>query len=297
MGDNIKKLIDTIPTSIGNIFKKSASYAQNLSSSRKKIEQTTSLFETIVKELLAKKGGKHVWLQGIGNMVKSKMNLEIIRKDLVDFKKHLPSGNVLDFGCGSGFNSLLLADEGYEVTAIDLNSYNKYDKSEYNKVMTEDQIDLWEALKQKYNNLNFSHYEDYLSFEDNSFDAVFAYAVLEHVTEELIPTVLAEIKRVLKPNGKLFMSRLPRTLSIAEYAAKKLHLDAHEKLYGDKEAVEVLNKAGFEIKEKSYLEVLPAYPENITNILFPVLSPLDSILIATPLKYFSHHLRIVSEKI
>ena len=259
--------------------------------------QTTHFFSTTVADLLSKKGGAHVWLRGIGNMVKSKMNLEIIRKDLVDFKKHLPTGNVLDFGCGSGFNSLLLADDGYDVTAVDLNSYNKYEKSEYNRTMTEDQIDLWNTLKQKYSNLNFLHYEDKLTYDDNSFDAVFAYAVLEHVPDALIPTVLAEIKRVLKPKGKLFMSRLPRKLSISEYIANRLHLDAHEKLYWDKEAMEVLNKAGFEIKEKSYLEILPAYPENITNTLFPILKTLDNILSVTPLKYFSHHLRLVSEKI
>jgi 2-polyprenyl-3-methyl-5-hydroxy-6-metoxy-1,4-benzoquinol methylase len=229
-------------------------------------------------------------------MVKSKMNMEVIRRDMANFKKHVPSGKVLDFGCGSGFMSLLLADEGYDVTAVDLNSYNKYGKSEYNRIMTDDQINLWNSLKQKYSNLEFVHYEDKLPYADGSFDAVFAYAVLEHVPDELIPAVLNEVKRVLKPKGKLFMSRLPRMLSITEYIANRLHLDAHEKLYWDKEAVDVLNREGFNVKDKAHLEIFPAYPDRLTNPLFPIINVLDSILLLTPLKYISHHLRLVSEK-
>jgi ubiquinone/menaquinone biosynthesis C-methylase UbiE len=42
-----------------------------------------------------------------------------------------------------------------------------------------------------------------MSYEDNMFDAVYKSSVLELFDTPDIPKVLAEIKRVLKPNGKL----------------------------------------------------------------------------------------------
>lgn len=44
-----------------------------------------------------------------------------------------------------------------------------------------------------------------LPFEDNSFDVVIFLAVLEHIPKDTEPQALAEIHRVLKPNGLLIL--------------------------------------------------------------------------------------------
>jgi len=59
----------------------------------------------------------------------------------------------------------------------------------------------------------------------------------------------------------------------------------------------ILIKSKFNIIEESYEETVPAYPESITNFLYPFLSIANKLLLRTPLKYFSHHLRIVSKVI
>jgi len=257
----------------------------------------TQLFQSVISKQLTDVPYGHLWLNGIKKMLQSKMNLEVIRRDLKVLTAHCQHGSVLDFGCGSGYLALLLAKMGYNVNAIDINSYVTYNKSDYNDIMTKDQQNLWTQLTKIDSRLTFSHYTDQIPYGDKTFDIVVAYAVLEHVPEKLISHVLGEIKRVLKPKGILFISRLPRTLSIPEYLAKTLRLDAHEKLYSDKEAVQVLENEGFKIIEQSLVEIVPAYPETITNALAPTLLLLDKILSHTPLRYFSHHLRIICEKI
>ena len=224
---------------------------------------TTKLFEDTIKNLLEQTNPNtdHVWLKSVGKMVLSKMNTATILQDINCFKKHIKNGNILDFGTGSGYNSLLLVEEGYSVTAIDIDNYRAYQQNEYNKLMTKDQIKLWELLEAMYNKLSFSHYETRIPHGDNTFDAVFAYAVIEHIPDTILTNTLAEIHRVLKPKGVFFVSRLPRKLSCSEFITRSLKIPSHERLYGDAEAVKVLRNAGFEIVSRSFVEMLPAYPE------------------------------------
>lgn len=263
----------------------------------KTLNQITRYFEETVDDILSKQGGERVWLKGVGKMVHSKMNLDLILEDLNLFSKYTPNGTILDFGAGSGHISLLLANMGYETKATDINNYAENGQNVYNKMMVEDQLKLWGAFSRCYNNLSFTHYKNVTPYKDGTFDAVMAYAVLEHVPVGLVSTVLKELKRVLKPEGILYISRLPRRLSLSEFIARHLNMGYHEKLYWDKEAQEVLTNSGFAIVEKAYEEAVPAYPETVTNKLFPVLKVYNKLLLKTPLRVFSHHLRFVCKKI
>lgn len=229
-------------------------------------------------------------------MVDSKMNANLILEDINLFSKYIPNGNILDFGTGSGYIALLLADIGYKTRATDIDNYVENGQNVYNKMMVEDQLKLWEAFSRRYNNLTFTHYRNIIPYEDGAFDAVMAYAVLEHVPVSLVPAVLKELKRTLKPGGILYISRLPRKLSLSEFIARHLNMGCHEKLYRDKEARETLINSGFDILEEAYEEVIPAYPETLTNKIFPVLKISNRILLKTPLKFLSHHLRLVCRK-
>lgn len=260
------------------------------------LSNLTENFNKIIDNLLTTATGEHVWLRGIKSMLSSKMNLALIMEDINLFKKYVPAGNVLDFGAGSGYNSLLLCEENYTVSATDVDNAVIYADTPYHRQMAKDQLSLWGALEGTYANLKFCQYQDVTPYKDQSFDAVLAYAVIEHIPGPLLVPTLRELYRILKPNGVLYISRLPRKLSLSEYLSRLFGWGHHEKLYWDKEAVELLTGNGFEILESGYEEAVPAYPEAITNKLMPLLQPLNQLLLHTPLKYFSHHLRFVCRK-
>jgi SAM-dependent methyltransferase len=260
----------------------------------KEQKNITSEFINSVNILLSTSSANHVWLRSVGNMVLSLMNLNIIREDMNLFKEYVKKGVVLDFGCGSGYNSVLLANMGFWVKSVDVNNHAEYQKNNYNKLMAEDQRRLWKELSKKSKRLSFSHYSNALPFKRNTFDAVLAHAVLEHIPVNKVPIVLAEIHRVLKPGGVLYITRLPRSLSWSEHLARVMRIGSHEKLYGDQEMSKILHKSKFEVIRQEYEEVIPAYPESITNLFYPFLIKLNKLLLHTPIKIFSHHLRLVA---
>lgn len=111
---------------------------------------------------------------------------EHIKKDVVGKK-------VLDVGCGDGYGSAYLAEAATGVTGID------YDES----------IILKATNKYKVPNLNFKYMSaTELEFENNSFDVVCSFQVIEHISEEKLQKYLSEIKRVLTSNGKFYVTTL-----------------------------------------------------------------------------------------
>ena len=108
------------------------------------------------------------------------------------FKKYLRSLiigrglKILDVGCGSGLNSKKLSFYDHKIIGIDISS---------------------EAIK-KYKKKNFKGYvadvTKGLPFRKNTFDAILCSEVIEHVVDTNV--FLNELNRVLKKNGKLFLS-------------------------------------------------------------------------------------------
>ena len=104
-------------------------------------------------------------------------------------KKYSFGKKVLDIGCAQGNISTLLAEQGFEATALDLNknflNYAKK-KREFGKIT--------------YVRANAMH----LPFKANTFDAVILGEIMEHVAypEKLI----AQAKKVLKKEGLLIVT-------------------------------------------------------------------------------------------
>ena len=97
--------------------------------------------------------------------------------------------SILDAGCGSGTLSAALGDRGAAVTGLDAST---------------GMLDLARKRLGDRVELRLADLNDPLPFEDGAFDDVVASLVL-HYIEDWTP-VLAEMRRVLRPGGRLFVS-------------------------------------------------------------------------------------------
>jgi|GEM_PF-3175597 ubiquinone/menaquinone biosynthesis C-methylase UbiE len=107
-------------------------------------------------------------------------------------REHLTTEKVLDIACGSGYGSYYLSlNNGLHVIGADVSSdsINKAKKS-YQKDNL--QFQVANALS--------------LPFADSSFDAVVSLETIEHFNISDQKLYIVELKRVLKPEGKLWLS-------------------------------------------------------------------------------------------
>ena len=93
-----------------------------------------------------------------------------------------------------------------------------------------------------------------------SFDAVLSCGVLEHVQDPA--GSLAELQRVLRPGGRLYVTKLPNRRSYLEWLAKRLGLYYHGQLPNDTlwspgEAREAVEAHGFEVSDVRLANMLP----------------------------------------
>ena len=97
---------------------------------------------------------------------------------------------ILDLGCGNGRLVEIFGSKPIEYTGID-NSEK-----------------LIEIARQKYPGHDFRIFDGLkIPFPDNYFDAIFCIAVLHHIPDDqLRQEFLKEVKRVLKPSGKMILS-------------------------------------------------------------------------------------------
>ena len=110
-------------------------------------------------------------------------------QDLYDrFEEHMiPSGRVLDAGCGSGRDTKYFLEKGYTVDAFDAS------------------VELV-SLASKYTGIKVKK----MFFQDldaiNKYDGIWACASLLHVPKKEIDTIFKKFIKALKPNGIWYMS-------------------------------------------------------------------------------------------
>jgi SAM-dependent methyltransferase/uncharacterized protein YbaR (Trm112 family) len=95
---------------------------------------------------------------------------------------------LLDVGCNWGRWSIAAAQNGYAVVGID---------PQLGAIMAARRVSLALGLSIKYIIADAR----YLPFAENSFDKVFSYSVLQHLSKEDVALTVTEIARVLKPEG------------------------------------------------------------------------------------------------
>lgn len=103
-------------------------------------------------------------------------------------KRVLPSGKILDMGCGTGSLVLKLAREGYQVVGVDI--------SESCIKITKNRIREEGLAKSATVSVGSA---TQINLPDNSVDGVIAGEVLEHLKDD--EAAVREFSRVLKPGG------------------------------------------------------------------------------------------------
>ena len=116
--------------------------------------------------------------------------------------------NIIDIGAGTGRYSIKLADEGHNVTAVDL----------VNKNVSTIKLKSDKVVAKQGSALN-------LKFKDNSFDIALLFGPLYHLLshEEKLKAI-SEAKRVTKVGGTILIMYLTNDYAVITYAFKEGNL-------------------------------------------------------------------------
>lgn len=174
-----------------------------------------------------------------------------------EISKFLPtrSGAALDIGAGRGIASFALAKEGYKVTALEPDPSALVGAESIRSLATETGLSI----------KTVEEFSETLPFRDNSFDLVFARAVLHHTTD--LAKACKEFYRVLKPGGTFIAAR-EHVISKHEDIEEFFDIHPLHKVYGGENA--------FLLKE--YKTAI----ENANFRICSVLSPLGSAINYAP---------------
>lgn len=119
---------------------------------------------------------------------------------------------ILEIGAGTGRYSLYLAEQGYDVTAIE---YVQHNVDIFKSKITDNlkvSVEQGDAL-------------DLSRYEDNSFDITLVLGPLYHLyDDESINKAIDESIRVTKNNGIIMIAYLPNDSNIINWALRKKHL-------------------------------------------------------------------------
>jgi SAM-dependent methyltransferase len=117
--------------------------------------------------------------------------------DLLAFARLLSengAGRVLDLGCGSGRHVVYLAKHGYDVHGMDV--------SPTGLKLTEQ----WLASEGVTAELRQADMTATLPYADAFFDAIIAVQVIHHGRLRVVQAIIAELTRILRPRGLVFIT-------------------------------------------------------------------------------------------
>ena len=151
---------------------------------------------------------------------------------------HLRGGRILDIGCGSVPYFLLNAEFSHKF-GVDKVTYG------------ESQCTLCEERGIHFTDFDFEK-ESALPFDDQYFDTVTMLAVIEHMEPTRLPTMIAEVRRVLKTGGVCIVTTpAPWTDALLKMMAKlrlvsPVEINEHKATYGRPTMAAAFAAVGFE---------------------------------------------------
>lgn len=167
-----------------------------------------------------------------------------LSNEWVAIRSFLPfsHGTALDVGAGRGIASYALAREGFKVCALEPDNSALVGAEAIRSLAQESGLPI-EVTQE---------FSECLPFKDESFDLVFARAVLHHTSD--LNAACTEFFRVLKPGGLLLAVR-EHVISRAEDLDAFLHIHPLHNLYGGENAFQLLEyeaaicQAGFQLNQ------------------------------------------------
>jgi ubiquinone/menaquinone biosynthesis C-methylase UbiE len=185
----------------------------------------------------------------------------------------LQGAHLLEVGCGMGFDSLEFLKRGVRVTATDLTS------TAVKLARRHFEIKGVQAEDVRVENARA------LSFDDNTFDAVWANGVL-HATGDTAQAI-REVRRVLKPGGRAIISHFYRKPSwmyvLSRYGRENIEFKEQDppsnEFYTEAEILAMFH--GFEIEEgvQEHHRLLPVHRFGVKAALYThILMPMYNVI-------------------
>lgn len=141
--------------------------------------------------------------------------------------------DILDAGCGPGGKTLWYAGQGCRsIVGVDIDPVRIGHARTFLAKNPTPNVEIMEGdLSQ-------------LPFNDDSFDIIFLNDVFEHIDRPLLEKVLRELKRVLRPGGRICMEFPPWTSFDAAHLYDHIHIPWCQMLFSDRTLIAVVEHIG-----------------------------------------------------
>lgn len=157
-------------------------------------------------------------------------------------KKGLLKGNVLDYGCGAGhLLEEMLKQPNADFYGLDFSTYSIYET----KRRTLSKVNLKElVLIDKFPS----------PFKDEQFDSITLIETIEHLQDEVLDTTMQELFRILKPNGKVFITTpfnedLDERLCFCPFCKSEFHEMQHMQTFDIAALHTLAARHGFKVED------------------------------------------------
>lgn len=179
---------------------------------------------------------------------------------------------VLDYGCGSGYGTVLLSKYFKNVSGIDVSQETiNYCKSNFKK-----------------DNLHFSVFDPLLQpFPNDSFDFIFSFQVFEHIPLDQVEIYIRNVKNMLRPGGKAIITTPNCNNYYNNFSGNIFHVKEYSQ-------VELEKLFGTHLKNVSIWGVEDVPSTKISHILRKkgknsIISRLISRVVTTPIRFLESH--------
>ncbi|MDP8241279.1 MAG: class I SAM-dependent methyltransferase [Candidatus Hatepunaea meridiana] len=161
------------------------------------------------------------------------------------FNKKFNDMRILDWGCGKGHVTWLMQKLGANPISCDVRVQEDDSSFGQETPIIDKTGILIDPLEHKYK----------LPYEDDSFDVVLSFGVLEHVPDDL--NSLREINRILTSNGLFFCFFLPYFLSWTQRLAHLKGNYYHDRLYRKSLIYKLMKECDFKIPDLWHRQIFP----------------------------------------